>query len=1005
MSISRIIVLPPAPLQCYSARQLRTVPHYQIDPGSLPQLEAMVQRHNSRSPQSIELDVLTGAGNDFIVAVGRLPRRINLLELAQPLAAAGLLKHKKGRNQCSVDLGTTGHNNSVRSRATYGLPRPNKFSGTDTDEARRLFRAMGDCLLDVFPGHHRRLMDHAERNRLFSFTHCPGSPIEALTLSLNEVDPRNCLAPHVDSNNDDSSEEHRKVVVFSDLFWDPSSGKLARVAVVLYWKQAASDFLERSRRLFRPARMVLRYVEEIMGPEERDVGPHLLPAPGADHVALGDTHSCKFVTYSVPAEGIRTACSICPALLTGEHLASMVYVAASTNLPRVFAEELLFAVKNQAMVFGQDLGSLAWQDFAFSLYQRVRQVSSGGVASRGYVALPRHRPCHATASRDVFLSSVDAVLDMMANLVEVTRRDPGDCRFNPSYYFDRAIASLSRRPESGGAHGVGPFSAQFLVGIAGLLLPIDGAICSCATVGYDTLTGVWLRRLGLRDGGKEFHEDQAAVVSMVSSCLDVPQTVAEEMVCKAGKQDRGTCGMFKDLIPACVRRVNYRLVDGTLMALLPDGTRHKQEPLRLMLCPRRASRCYWQVESSCGRLSARRVRARAGMIRTLGSQLPLLRGAPREQVEVLTPEGVVLSSTRPDCPPFDAGRIARMCGGSEFETVLVDHNGRVLSLEARLKHQEQAKSGLVGPGKRKRGSGKSRKMGPSMERWHSAAITVDGMRVNPPPGFALGKDGPGKSLVHNGTRFFQNKDDALDFAVLHACLTMPQSFSHLEAVADLLLSMPCQLSCEDDHWDGQEDPVVCHRVISRLTTYSHSGKHIVKSKLPHLVALRFRSGARGVYLVTPEGKPCSDLHVSFAWEFMRKSFSETVECVGIVSHRKQGGVVHVLLAWADSSRSWVPLEEAAGGAPWAVALYAWNNGLVRKSHWRSAKKARNRAALFPASVAAFSQEDVSNKTALQMTKFRHRKMLLAAGADPGTVDQVIHQRIPKTVSPRCRPFG
>ena len=239
-------------------------------------------------------------------------------------------------------------------------------------------------------------MRHEERNRLFSYTHCPGSPIEAVALAVNEVSPLTKLSPHVDSNNDNSSEEHRMVDVFSDLFWEPETGKLARVAVVLYWKQSASDFLERSRRLFGPARIVLRYADEVVATSEREVGPHLLPGPGVDHVSLAETHSCKFVTYTVLAEAIRLACSKCPSLLTGEHLASMICAAAATNLPRVFGEELLFSVENQDDVFGGCLEALPWQEFGCVLHERVRQASSTGKEDRGCVAFPRHRPCHTT---------------------------------------------------------------------------------------------------------------------------------------------------------------------------------------------------------------------------------------------------------------------------------------------------------------------------------------------------------------------------------------------------------------------------------------------------------------------------------------------------------------------------------------------------------------------------------------------------------------------------------
>ena len=153
LSIGRIVVLLPSQSQCYAARQLRTVPHYQIDHDQLPELRARVDNHNTNTGtgRPIQLEVLSDAPNDFIVGLEKLPPNFDLLELVAPLVKAGLFSRKKGRNQMALDLGTTGHNNSVRSMSTMGLPRPNRFAGTDTEEARKLLVALDSSSAGFIP--------------------------------------------------------------------------------------------------------------------------------------------------------------------------------------------------------------------------------------------------------------------------------------------------------------------------------------------------------------------------------------------------------------------------------------------------------------------------------------------------------------------------------------------------------------------------------------------------------------------------------------------------------------------------------------------------------------------------------------------------------------------------------------------------------------------------------------------------------------------------------------
>ena len=89
MSTCRIVVLLPAQSQCCAARQLRTVPHCQIDHDQLPELRAKVEAHNSRVGDPIQLEVLSDTPNDFIVGLEKLPPWLDMLDLLTPLVEAG----------------------------------------------------------------------------------------------------------------------------------------------------------------------------------------------------------------------------------------------------------------------------------------------------------------------------------------------------------------------------------------------------------------------------------------------------------------------------------------------------------------------------------------------------------------------------------------------------------------------------------------------------------------------------------------------------------------------------------------------------------------------------------------------------------------------------------------------------------------------------------------------------------------------------------------------------
>ena len=134
-------------------------------------------------------------------------------------------------------------------------------------------------------------------------------------------------------------------------------------------------------------------------------------------------------------------------------MSAMIYCSIATNMPRVFGEVLIRSARSPQSVFSAAPGSLPLSSFAHELYQAVRAESAAGREARPYVASPRHRPCHTTASREAVNASVLAVHRMIVNLVEVSSRDARDCRSNPSYHCERAVANLSRAwgLECGGA--------------------------------------------------------------------------------------------------------------------------------------------------------------------------------------------------------------------------------------------------------------------------------------------------------------------------------------------------------------------------------------------------------------------------------------------------------------------------------------------------------------------------------------------------------------------------
>ena len=890
--IGLILVLEPSCQQRYVARQLRTAPHYQIQRNQLADMRKQVREHNARSQERICLQVVEEREGGFVEVSNDLPPWLDLLSLGRDLLASGNMKHRKGRNQWHIDVGTTGHNNSVRSQESLGLPRPNKFAGTDSPASLSLLRSMNKHLRDVHPEHHGRLLRHTERNNLFASTHCPGSVVESLTLALSPVGAGSNLAPHVDLHNDKSSTEHQTVHCLSTILWNPTTGQVARLAVILYWKQAAADFMTRSAVLFPAARRVLHFARRQVKDGLMHVGPHLFPEPGNKGARLESTHASKTVTYSVFAEAIRASVYSCPAFLQPMRFAGLIYCATATNAPALFGEELLHTVSNQRAVLGDLVENLSWLDSTHGLHQRIRGASSSGREGRGHESFPRNRPCHTTAERETFFQSVLSVHRTLQQLVIVSARDPADCLANPSYYFERAVANLSMPcgQEGGGAHGVGSFGSQTIIGVAGLLLPIHDSVCSCAVVGHQTLSGDWLRlQLGFSADPTRFQEQQRALVAMISHCLGEPQVVAEEVTCKAGKFDRGTGQQFCDYIPWYVTTLNYRTKQGSLLGVKKDGSATAQDRLILDWGEGQSDPSYWTASKGLAALSKRRTRRRAGMSRSVSQQFPLSGKEESSLVRVLPPERVVQSSGREHSAALDPFLIARQVGGFQFSTLLVERGGIALSVEERIAHQEglfkghpQPKKSFgddfeirqdaatereaafgFRPGTKRRKIGrtarrrkKRRKEMGLIERWFSAALTVDGLELVPPPAFALCSR-ECCSLVSDGVRHFRSRDDGLEFTVLWACLTMPERFRQAPAAGELLLlgRSEDEESIGDKGWKGEEDHIVSHSVLCRHTTFVNMTRAQTASRLPHLVLCRFQSGARGPTSSAPSEPP------------------------------------------------------------------------------------------------------------------------------------------------------
>ena len=110
--------------------------------------------------------------------------------------------------------------------------------------------------------------------------------------------------------------------------------------------------------------------------------------------------------------------------------------------------------------------------------------------------------------------------------------------------------------------------------------------------------------------------------------------------------------------------------------------------------------------------------------------------------------------------------------------------------------------------------------------------------------------------------------------------------------------------------------------------------------------------------------------------------------------------MEVLLAWDDSQTSWVPLAAAAKGVPWAVAIYSWKNGLTRRSHWRSTKKARSEVHLEPPPMTGLAEPEVCIRSHNAISRSGRRKALLGKGIEAEVVERIVNQRVPVTVSPK-----
>ena len=996
--ISSVYVIFPAVFQAYTAKQLKTVNHYQCSQEDVPVLVQRAEETNrSRSSSRLlNLHLIKGDVNyqdDFLcVRNDLLPGHFRGLNFRELMEKVSTTKQEQSRNHRRVDIGATGHNNSPRTDPlSLGLSKPACHAATKEPWAKAHLVALSDVIRRVFPKASNLFYHDEARMREFAWKYAgskrslveAGALIGQLLRSCGFTLAHHLLAGHTDSHNDDSNPNFEIVVGLSVLHYNQEHDALIRLAHVTYGKKAAADYMAR-KKLFGPILEMIVKAHNSFPAMEKFVSTELMPTKDdRNGKTLRAPHTMKTVYYSVLAHPVETLVRTYPVMQrNGWFLFAALFPIIVSNCPQIHYCTVMELCRNPHLL-GSHVEEMCPFDFAWSLYNYLWDVKDGTVPT-DYKLTQRYQPSHnSRATRGQVINSMRALVrvSLFLNripLEELTEQLP--------YYRSRVAAHLSSSCPNElvdvwdletrlGVVSCGTLISQHFLAVMALLGVVPLPVLFGAEISIGTATWKCLRSFGL---GDESHAEQSAtLLNAVASLLDVSLMQAEEIICKSTQHFRGTDGHKKDWIPPSCP-LSFVSTGNKVMKLHCDGECKPFIPLDIDMSEPfrdspRLSGAFWKFDQDPA-LLGRKSKGSGRKALDFSKWFPLI--IPKEatvhgdcqrnncklpvpyfkSVLLSLPGSHDLSKFNPDvlmrdlcklgidCPDRKVwDRSAVVVSVAGFPSPVKEPNDGSsiqlkLSKKARKrKFQEQSHTQPVAapPGV-----------------YHCRGVIIPASRNRDeftfwaPPSFCLWDSSHGEksSFIFDGKRYFSSKTEAKSHCCLAALMHLPMRSGGL---CSKLLAVPIDESistADSDEWfiPGTKPPLKYRNdgFAVGIKVICRAGDR--RNHFPFLVGVRYSKGGVGYHLTDDFGRCISGVHLLPPPPIALRTVGGVqvaMEYVGVLAHSMINRKWKLLILWKDGSSTWEARGAFTKAAEWPVYYYAERHGLLGKRGWKHLLKA------------------------------------------------------------------
>ena len=183
------------------------------------------------------------------------------------------------------------------------------------------------------------------------------------------------------------------------------------------------------------------------------------------------------------------------------------------------------------------------------------------------------------------------------------------------------------------------------------------------------------------------------------------------------------------------------------------------------------------------------------------------------------------------------------------------------------------------------------------------------------------------SILWQGVRYFQNKEEARQYVCLGLLLHSPILTTNSRIVSSFL-SIP------------EDKEFIDNSRISAIRVMPGPNTRWDKSRLPHCVIISYRKGGVGYYLTNDCGHPITPVYLRIPPSTgLCTENNEARIYRAIVAHRFNNGKVEVCVRWDNNQTSWELLSSLTKiGTHWHAQYYAKLHGLLDKAGWKSVNR-------------------------------------------------------------------